>query len=342
MNEIPEDFHWDAIVLKLQCEMEHLTKELLPLSVSQMDGLVDDLKLFPAVVKKNITYYQRLEFEKIIEHLPIKILWMPTTENLMAHFFNACKILNLKTSIFKIGKEKGIKGNEILEEIKRYSNLYEIFDQTEINDNPPHIHGFLKSIEEQEVLSEKEIETLISTIRHTIQSLLNKTIEESIQLQVCGIQFVDIDGSVPLSKDDVVNLTSSSNITEDFHLILPDELIRIFYCKLIDSTFQETKIRLNPEIYLQEIFRMSEFFYMTINNWCLLEKNDIPFVLNYDTSLSHISDRANKLSVENKASGAGFLIQWRFTMDQIPNQKISTFFTLELLENLLKTPMKTP
>lgn len=341
MNDIPEDFSWDGIILSLQCEKEHLTKELLPLSVSELDKAIDNLKIFPAIVKKNISYYQRLEFEKNIEHLPIKILWMPTTNYMLVHFFNACKSLRLESSIFKIGKEKEIDKKIVMDEFKRNSKFYEIFDRLEVSLDFPHVHGYQKVLEEQTVLQRFELESLLGLIDQSLKSLLRKTIDDSVHLHACGIQFINIDASVPLNEDDVVNLTSAHFFTEDFHLILPDSLVRIFYSKLIDASLQETRIRLNPQVYLQEIFRMSDFFYMTMNNWCLLHQIDAPFMVNYETSLCHFSDRSNSLSVENKASGAGFLIQWRFSMKQVPSQKMSTFFSLEILENMLKTAEKS-
>lgn len=333
MSHIPEEFHWDGVIFYLKCEIDHLINALMPMPIKKAEELISHFQVFPAILEQNLSYKKRLDLEKKLEHLPIKVFWCPTSQFTLYHFQNAVLKLNLEKSLFPLSINDNLNRDLFLKEINEFESLYTISDYTLDYKDENYFQGLSQVIKKQNVYNQKEILDFVNIVKSNWEEIWQNAIDHRLSLTASQIAYFSKEESTGIQKDEQVNLTNPNILSEEFHLILPDFLVRSFYCKLIQASSQDISNRMNPDLYQQSIFSMSELIYIVCNNWIKLKGFSDIFILKYDAKL--LSSHSEKLTIKNHASGAGFLITWKLEMNGLPQHKFSMVFSLEAVQQIL-------
>ena len=330
MSHIPEEFNWDGVIFCLKCEIDHLIKALMPLPIKKAEELITKFQAFPAILDQNLSYKKRLDLEKKLEHLPIKIFWCPTSKNTVYHFQNAVLKLSLEKPLLSLKIDDGLNRDLFIKELGEFENLYSISDFTLNYKDENFLQGVTQTLDKQSIFSKNEIILFINNFKTYCEDILKHAIDKSVNITACQIAYFSSEESLEIEKEMHVNLTQENIFSEDFHLFLPDFLVRAIYCKLVQLSQQEISDRMDTELFKQDIFGMAEMIYIVFNNW--LKLKDIPEILivNFDANL--LNSHPEKI---NHASGAGILITWKLEMDGIPQHRFSTLFSLEAIQQLL-------
>lgn len=336
MSHIPEEFHWDGVVFYLKCEIDHLINALMPLPIKKVEELISSFQVFPAILEQNLSYKKRLDLEKKLEHLPVKVFWCPTSKYTLHHFQNAVIKLNLEKSLFPLSVNENFNREELLKEILEFENLYSISDFTVAYKDENYLQGLTKALEKQSIFNREELLRFMECVKSRWEVIWQNAIHPNLSIVASQIAYFSSEDRIEIAKDQQVNLVQPNGLTEDFHLILPDFLVRGFYCKLIQSSRQEISKRMNPEIYQQNIFSMAELMYIVCNNWVKLKELPDIFLLNYEPKI--LNNHSQDLYIKNHASGVGFLIHWKLEMNGLPQHKFSMLFTLEAISQLQSLP----
>lgn len=330
MNQLPEEFHWDAILIKLQCENKFLLETLMPLKVSDLESLDLHTSILPAIIKKNITYKQRLDFEKKIEHLPIKIFWAPTSSTPLTHFKYWAK-KNVPTNwLFPFTQNDGLSQETLIKEISSFKEQYEAisYESSNITD----VVGF-SQFTEGSCFSKEEALHLIETAQQNLNQMVSWVWLKDGALSPSRIEFVDQQKRIDLEDEFFINLTQPEVLSEDFHVIIPDRLIRIIYACSIQLKLTDAIKRMNTTNFPQSIFKMPVSLLNNWNQWVKVKELNPVWHLSHNDKESHNS---SKITINNQASGSGVLITWKFEHEALPLYRLKTFFSTEMVEILVK------
>lgn len=333
MSHIPEEFHWDGVIFSLNCEIDHLINALMPLPIKKVEELISSLQVFPAILDQNLSYKRRLDLEKRLEHLPIKIFWCPTSQFTLYHFQNAILKMKLEKSLFPIKINEESNRSEFLNELSEYENQYFISDFTIDYKEENFLHGLSTVLERQNIFNRTELMQFINFVKSNWEIIWKNAIDQRLSITASQIAYFSANEQIDIRKEDQINLVVPNTFSEDFHLLLPDFLVRGFYCKLVQSSREEISKRMNPEIYQQVIFSMSELIYIVCNNWVKLKELADVFILKYEPKILNI--HPEKILIQNHASGAGIFITWKLEMNGFPQHKFSMLFTLEAIQHIL-------
>lgn len=334
MSYIPEDFQWDGVLFCLKCEVSYLINALMPLPIKMVEEITNNVQVFPAIIAKELSFKKRLDLEKKLEHLPLKLFWCPTGKNTLLHFYYTAQKLGLgKSLLIHNAKKETIDREKYLAEQNKYETLFHISDFTLGFKEDQFLHGLSQTIDSQNIFSKSDLTTFFDVVSTHWNNIWAHAFDSSIKVSLNQILFYSSNQSIEIGKDEHVNLLQENTFSEDFHLILPDYLVRGIYCQLVQSKHSNISNLMNNDIYQQNIFSMAEIIYILTNNWVQLKEVPEVFLLKYNSKL--IGQNHEKFEIKNHASGAGFLTTWKFEMSGLPLHKFSMFFTLEAVDQLL-------
>lgn len=334
MNYIPEDFHWDGVLFCLKCEVSYLINALMPLPIQKVEELTNKLQVFPVIIEKNLSYKKRLDLEKKLEHLPLKIFWCPTGQYTLFHFQNIATKIALEKSLLPFKKENDSFDREkYLLEQDNFKNLLHISDFTIDYKEDHFFHGLSQTIDAQNIFNKSDLLSFFDIVNSHWSNVWAFAFDQPIFMSLCQVSYYSIGQTIELRKDEHVNLLIENTFSEDFHLILPDYLVRGIYCKLVQSNRANITNLMNQEIYQQNIFSMAEIIYILSNNWAQLKEIPEIFLLKYNPKFH--SQNNEKIEIRNHSSGTGILTTWKLEMAGLPLHKFSMFFTLEAIDQLL-------
>jgi hypothetical protein len=334
MSYIPEDFHWDGVLFSLKCEVSYLINALMPLPIQKVEELTNKLQVFPVIFEKDLSYKKRLDLEKKLEHLPLKIFWCPTGQFTLYHFQHFAIKMGLDKSLFPYKKvNESLDSENYLWEQNNYEKLFQISDFSFDYEEDHFLHGLTQTLELQNIFNKSDLLSFINIVNSHWSNIWAHAFDQTIIMSACQISYCSIGNAIELRKDEHVNLIQGNTFSEDFHLILPDYLVRGIYCKLVQSNRTNISKIMNPDTYQQSIFSMAEIIYILTNNWIKLKEFPEIFLLKYDPKI--IGQNNEKIEIKNHASGSGFLATWKLEIEGLPLHKFSMFFSLEMVEQLL-------
>jgi len=338
MSLIEEELKWDLIIIRLDCELSHLVNALLPLPLKEIEFLESDGMILPFCIKKQLSWKARNDLEKSLEHLPVEIFFSPA-HNLSLQFA-FLYYQKFKRELFcELGSasnpEKNLKTKANWKKMEQF--CYHRDFQEDYNEDL-YLHELKEFLKQSSEISEKHLYQFLTLVQKTFNRAFSEAVKKPILFKPLRIQQINENRKIGLKDlEYYANVFGEHQQSLEFMLILPCNLSRILYGKLLNWTPTIIRQKLMEELPITMHGEISDFIFSCLNNWILLKEPESPLNISFQKNSENLllQDEEKFFNVPTFQT-PGFLVEWKVSLPFSPVHSVYMLFSDDLLLGMLQ------